>query len=308
MKDFSIAAISVGATALGLGVWGFSSLSTSTAIHVQHTDTGRIARELMLDRDIDLSAGGQLSIDVADGDVIVRSHDSDGARVRVYVEARDVAWGREVFDRMSFEVGESGNRATIDAQDPRIARDEWTEHRSLSVTVEVDVPRRVGAAVVTEDGDVRLGTLEGTVTVETMDGDIAIEQINGAEVTLRTHDGDIWAESLAAGTIGLYTGDGDVHVGEATGPVRATTSDGDITITLASAAETTLSTGDGDISIDLGSFGWELDLRGEEVAIAPAVGFEGQRREGWARGHMHGGGPKITASTGDGDVSVRSGR
>ena len=251
-----------------------------------------MARELMLDRELDLSAGGQISIDVADGDVILRSHASDGARVRVYVETRDAAWGRVVFDRMSFEVGGSGSRATIEAQEPNIGRDEWQEHRSFSVTVEVDVPQQVSAEVVTKDGDVRLGTLEGTVTVETMDGDIAIDRLDGPEITLRTQDGDIWAESLRAEAIALFTSDGDLHVGEASGPVRATTSDGDITITLASAAETTLSSGDGDISINLGSFGSELDLRGEEVAIAPSAGFEGQRREGWARGQMHGGGPK----------------
>jgi hypothetical protein len=292
MKDFSIAAISVGATALGLGIWGFSSLgfSLSPAISPHHPDTRRMARELMLDRELDLSAGGQISIDVADGDVILRSHASDGARVRIYVETRDATWGRAVFDRMSFEIDGSGSRATIKAQEPNIGRDEWQEHRSFSVTVEVDVPRQVSAEVVTQDGDVRLGTLEGTVTVETMDGDIAIDRLDGTEITLRTQDGDIWAESLRAGAIALFT------------------SDGDITITLVSAAETTLSSGDGDISINVGSFGSELDLRGEEVAIAPSAGFEGQRREGWARGQMHGGGPKITASTGDGDVSVRSRR
>ncbi len=308
MKDLSIAAISVGATALGLGIGGFSQISPSAAMHVRLTDSGQEARELMLERDLDLSAGGQISIDVADGDVIVRSHDSDGARVRVYVEARDMDWGREVFERMRFELGASDNGATIEAENPRIERDEWREHRSFSVTIEVDVPRRVSAAVVTHDGDVRLGTLEGTITVETMDGDIGIDRIDGPEVTLRTQDGDIWAESIRARAIGLFTSDGDIHVGQAAGPVRATTSDGDITVTLASAAETNLSSGDGDISIQLGNFGSDLDIRGEEVAIVPSSGFDGQRREGWARGQLHGGGPKITASTGDGSVTVRGGR
>ena len=305
MKDLSIAALSVGATALGLGIWGLSPITNAHSPH-NSPQARQEARELLLDRELDISAGGQLDLDVGDGDVVVRAHDGNGARVRVYVTARDGDWGREVFRRMNFQVSASGNRASVEADNPHIDRDEWQAHRSFSVVVEVDVPRQLDVDIVTSDGDVTLTSLEGLINVETMDGDIGVEHLRGSEITLRSQDGDIWAESLTAPTIGLFTSDGDIRVSEADGGIRATTSDGDITVSLLSAATTVLRSGDGDISIRLGTFGSDIDLRGESVVV-PSSRFDGERRERWARGRLNGGGPTISAQTGDGDVVVRVG-
>ncbi len=305
MKDTSIAIISFGATALGLSIWALPAERDHPGLFSVSHDHQE-PRELILEREFPLASGGQLDVDVADGDIVVTSHTGDGARVRVYLEARDMDWGQEAFDRMQFEATGSQDRVDIRARDPRLDRNDWRQHGFFTVTVEIDVPRAVHADVSTEDGDVRLAALTGRVNVASSDGDIAVEAVDGPEVVLQTDDGDVWVETLTAPRIEITTQDGDVHVGQATGELLASSGDGDITVTLTSAAATTLRTGDGDITIDIGTLGVEIDLSGEEVAVIPMSEFDGEYRNRWIRGTLRGGGPKITAETGDGSITLRA--
>ena len=273
------------------------------------TDSGQRHRELMLDRAFDVSSGGLLTVDVADADVTIRPGTNGGASVKVFMSTRDFDWGRELFDRMEFEVGLHGSELSISAQNPRFERSERNSHRSgVGFSVEVTIPQSYNATVTTADGDVSLGDLQGEIDLRTSDGDIVVGTLSGT-LHLRTSDGDVSADALTGQTVSVRTSDGDVRVGELAGPAEISTSDGDIRVFIDRAGDISLRTGDGDITIYADeSLQAEVDFSGESVQVASGFTLEGRVSTNGARGSLNGGGPKLFAHTGDGAISIRDGR
>ncbi|UCD24696.1 MAG: DUF4097 family beta strand repeat protein [Gemmatimonadota bacterium] len=264
-------------------------------------------QELMLDRTFDVRSGGTLAVDVPDGDVEIRAGSDSRATVRVYVSARDMGWGREVFDRMEFAVAASADRVTVRARSPRIHSDEWRANQGVGVKVELTVPRDFNADISTSDGDIDMGSLDGRVELHSSDGDIHFGTLRGPHVTIATSDGDVVGEMLAAERVTLETSDGDVDVTMAAGTARISTSDGDIQLHLVNPAEVDLSTGDGDITIFADpSLRADVELRGEDVHMASPFKLEGRIMRGGATGTLNGGGPLLVAETGDGSISIRN--
>jgi DUF4097 and DUF4098 domain-containing protein YvlB len=264
-------------------------------------------RELMLEREFDVSSGGTLSVDVADADVTVRSGTTNDASVKVFMRARDRNWGRDLFDRMDFDVGLSGDEISVVARNPRIDRSEWQDNRGgVGFQVEVIVPSSYNAIISTGDGDLSMSDFEGEFDLETSDGDISVGTLTGL-LHLRTSDGDVSADGLAGATISVRTSDGDVRIGLLSGPGEISTSDGDIHVSIDRAADIKLRTGDGDITIYADeSLQADVDLSGEEVRLASGFSLvAGRISERGARGSLNGGGPTLRAHTGDGTISIR---
>ncbi len=309
MKDYHIALIGIGATVWGLTLWLDPPAPTEHqgACCSATQQQQRLRPELMLERRFDIRAGGRLMMDVPDGDITVETGGS-GALVRVFVGARDLDWGREVFERMQFEVRSEGNNVVVRAEDPQIENWEWRRHRSVNVEVRVTIPQRFDAELITNDGDVRLGDVEGDVQILSADGDLDVGAIKGPRIKLQTQDGDVFAEALEAGQITLYTQDGDMSARRVAGELKATSGDGDITVRLTQPAEANIRTRDGDILIYTAEgMGVELDLRGEDVLLGTGIRLDGQRGRNWIRGALFGGGPRVTATTSDGMIRVRLG-
>jgi len=119
----------------------------------------------------------------------------------------------------------------------------------------------------------------------------------------------VTAQRLEAGRIQVRTGDGDVTLEHVSGSVEAATGDGDVCIHLEAPAPVLVGTGDGDICISTaGPFGVELDLRGGEIVLPSGIAFDGTISPRAARGSINGGGPLITAVTGDGTVTIEIGK
>ena len=271
------------------------------------TEVGQRGRMLMLERDFDVRAGGTLSVDVADADVTVRSGSANGASVRIFMSARDRDWGREVFDRMSFDVGLHGTEISVSADHPRYDRSEWRgDNRGVDFDVEISIPKSYNAIISTGDGDISMSDLDGDFDLETSDGDISVGKLTGT-LHLRTSDGDVSAEGLEGARIAVRTSDGDVRIGALTGAAEISTSDGDIDIYLDRAGDIRLRTGDGDITIYADpSIQADVDFSGGEVWMASGfVLSEGRLSESGARGVLNGGGPTLHAHTGDGTISIR---
>ena len=264
-------------------------------------------REMMLDREFTVRPGGTLRVDVPDADVEIRSGSDDKTIVRVFVAARDMEWGRDVFNRMEFDAGIAGDEVHIDARDPRLRRSDWSDRRGgVAVVVEVTAPRTFNAYVATGDGDIDIGDFEGNVKLETSDGDIYAGHLRGAEVTLETSDGEVSVESLAGERLMIHTQDGDVQVGLLTGPARVSTGDGNIRVYLEEGNDINLRTGDGDIAIYADpALRAEVDLSGESVRVASGFNLDGRVTRHGAQGQLNGGGPMLYAHTGDGTVVIR---
>ncbi len=264
--------------------------------------------ELMLDQSFSVGAG-LLAVQVGDGDVEVRSGAAGSASVKVFVEARDMEWGREVFERMQFEVGPEGDGLIVRSRDPRIRSREWSDKRGVGIKVEITIPERFDVDIRTADGDVDIGSVDGRVELHTSDGDIVVGALRGPEVSIETSDGDVTAESLQAEIIRVETSDGDVDVNVRGGNAQIRTSDGDMRVDLVDPGEVELRTGDGDITVyaspDLQA---DVELQGSDVHVDLEMQMVGRLGRSGARGKLNGGGPLLTARTGDGTISIRESR
>lgn len=272
-------------------------------------ESGQRHRVLMLDQDFDVRSGGLLEIDVADADVTVRTGSGAGATVKVFMSARDLDWGREMFDRMEFDVQLHGSELSVSAQNPRYDRSERNHNRGgVGFSVEVTIPQSYNATVATLDGDISMGDLQGEVDLTTADGDISVGSLSGT-LHMRTSDGDISADALTGQSVSVRTSDGDVRIRALAGPAEVSTSDGDISVFIDHSDDVSLRTGDGDITIYADhSLRAEVDFSGESVQVGSGFSLEGRVGTRGAKGSLNGGGPKLFAHTGDGDISIRDGR
>lgn len=312
MRDRKMILLAVASTAVGLGVMVASLVGdgspTTHAVVASATDTQQHQFETLLTHEVPLAAGGRLIVSVHDADVTVESTPA-ATQVAVDVGARDAAWAREVFDRMQFDVSVDGNVLTVRSGDPHIQPGEWRERGGTGVRVRVAIPRQIDVTLDTGDGDVVIGDLDGHVEVRTSDGDVSLGSVRGPAIVVNTSDGDVTADRLEAGHIEVRTNDGDVMLEHVSGSVEAATGDGDVCVHLEAPAPVVVGTGDGDICISTaGPFGLELDLQGGDLDLPSGLRFDGTISPRAARGSINGGGPLITAVTGDGTVTIEIGQ
>lgn len=262
---------------------------------------------LMLERELPVRPGGTLVVDVPDGDVEVLTGPAGPASVRVYTGARDLEWGRSVFERMRFDIRVTDNTLRVTASNPRVRDDEWRRNYGVSVRIAVQIPAVFNAEIVTRDGDIELGNLEGRAELRSSDGDVRLSRIKGPEIAVHTADGDIRARALDAQSVDLRTNDGDVEVHEVSGALNVSSGDGDIRVYLAAPNLVRLRTRDGDISIYASrELRANLDLYGEDLDLSSAFRVEGGRvTKRGVVGTINGGGPLLEARTNEGTIALR---
>ncbi|MCG8469142.1 MAG: DUF4097 domain-containing protein [Gemmatimonadetes bacterium] len=264
--------------------------------------------ETFFDRSFDVRSGGRLHVDLGDMNIHVAS-DRGGTvgNVRVVARARDMAWAREVFDEMDFQVAGSGGDLRLETRDHRMSWREWRNRGWVDLTAIVTVPAEYDLELKTGDGDIRIGRASGRVVAQTGDGDISIDAATGAAIELSTGDGDVTAESLSAEDIRLHTGDGDVRLESVSGPISARTGDGDIALGIERFEGLTVRTGDGDVWLEVDrSIAADVDIEGDDLSLGRALAVSGRVREGSVQGELNGGGPELRVRTGDGDVTIRA--
>ncbi len=244
-----------------------------------------------------MPAGATLRIADFDGPIHV-SASTDG-QVEVHGERRS-GRGPVVFERI-----QSGEDVTVCAY----RRDEgscsargmheeshwhhgWHEHgQSPTAEFTVRIPPDVHLATSTGDGAIDIRGA-GDVVASSGDGEISVEGVRGA--------------------VDASSGDGPIQITTSGGPVNASTGDGDIEVRLAAVAgarDMRFSTGDGRITLYVpAAFGGEIDADtgdGEVVTDFP-LRVEGRLDPHHVRATFgSGGGPRITLSTGDGNIELR---
>ncbi|UCG85686.1 MAG: DUF4097 family beta strand repeat protein [Gemmatimonadota bacterium] len=285
-------------------------IATLIRDRVDHEATPRRqqrSRDLLLDRQFDVRHGGTLVVDVPDGDVRVRANPDARATVKVFISTRDRDWGREVFERMDFDVGRTGDDLSVTATSPNVRDYEWSDNGGAGVQVEITVPQTFNLDVATSDGDIDIGDVAGRIELRTSDGDVNLGHVRGTEISVTTSDGDVSATAIEADQLVIQTNDGDVQVTVDSPSSRITTGDGDIHLYLAARGEVMLRTGDGDITIYADpSLAADVELRGEDVQVGSGFRLEGRVDHRGADGQLNGGGPRLVAETGDGTISIRS--
>lgn len=287
----------------------------------------RRAQETLFDQSYSVSAGQRLVVGVDDMDLDIRTGGGSEARVTVTAYARDLAFARDVFERMDFEASAGGGdlRVVTRAEDRDYDWREWRERGGADFVATITVPRRFDLEVRTGDGDIRIGTIEGVASIQTGDGDVTLEGIAGPRVSLRTGDGDVAAGVVEATEIELRTGDGDLRFDRLVGSVRASTGDGDLALR-GVEGDVTASTGDGDVEIDIARFDGlsvrtgdgdvviladpsiraEVDIEGSDLELGEAFTLTGRLYDHRLSGTLNGGGPRLSVRTGEGSVTIRS--
>lgn len=265
------------------------------------------SEQVMYEGEFDVRSGGSLTVDLADMDVTVQEGSGSVATVRVFASARDMAWGREIYDRSQFEAGASGGNLTLTAVNPRIQREEWERGNWVSLRAEVTVPGRYDLDLHTGDGDIRVGSFEGEFRARSGDGDVRVDALVGSRIEIRTADGDVSAESLDASEIVLHTSDGDLRSDRVNGALTAESSDGDIRFGIQGFEGLSVRTGDGDVMLSVDpSIAADVFIEAEDVDMSRDFSVSGRLRDRNVEGSINGGGPDLRVRTGDGSVTIRS--
>jgi hypothetical protein len=270
----------------------------------------------------DVADGGTLQVRVNDADVAVMTSSGGNATVDIRLRSNDMEWATDRFARTNYRARLDGG--TVIVESDRDPRNSWVSGKWMSVFVEVHVPARFDLDVMTQDGDVAVGSFEGDARLRSQDGDIIVDRLTGGDIELRTQDGDVRAATLDGGRVNAHSQDGDIEIDTLHGTVAMSTQDGDIRIGTATASQVELSSHDGDISLAITSdarleletadgdisieapaaLRADIDLAGEDVYVRGDFSLQGNVSEGRARGTINGGGERIRARTHDGAVRL----
>ena len=276
-------------------------------------------QDVLFDRSFRVRPGGRLVVDLTSEDVVIRTTNSDEARVRVDGRGRDAE--RE-FERRRFSADASGDRLIVRTDPPRQRmRFGRTDAR---YTVTIEIPRRFSAALDLGSGDIQVGQLQGDLVIDLGSGDVSVGDVDGDRIAIETGSGDVVGRALRGevvvesgsgdvqidrvdGRLSVETGSGDVEVGEVTGPIAIDTGSGDVSLALRTAERGSVSTGSGDVSVGIARHaGFDVALSGGGIRIDRGLDFSGRNARRSASGRINGGGPRLEVSTGSGDVRLNA--
>lgn len=227
------------------------------------------------------SVGSYDRVDVRNrnGDVLVESGDGEEVEVELVKRGRS----QEALDRVSVTDEVADGTLTVRAE-------YQNDLSSVAVDLTVALPEGVAlASARTGNGDATAREVPGDATVSTGNGDATAEDVDG-HVTVESANGD----AVARGTTGL---------------LGAETANGDVEVEVFALREdVTCSTGNGDCEVGVGS---DLDaavllrVGNGDVEVEEGVELEeSERSRRRVEGRLGDGGPRLEASSGNGDVRL----
>ena len=223
-----------------------------------------------------LAPGGQLRIENAVGEIVVRATDGEDVvfRVRKTVEdAADEEEARRALRDITLDLEETAEGVVLRSGGPRwLSRD----RRDTEVLIEADVPRRVDLRLEINVGRLEIDGVEGTLVGRADVGEIRVRDAAGS-LDLRTRVGEIRAEFAE-------------HDGEALS-FDADVGDIDVTLPADLRARLEASADIGDVHCD-----FEVDADGERAWLGRSLA-----------GRIHGGGAPLRAAVHIGQVRIRAG-
>jgi hypothetical protein len=192
--------------------------------------TASASTEENISRQLDVTSGGKLVVDVDFGTINVAT----GADDKVVIEAhRKIDFGnqaqeKEYFAAAPVTISQDGNVVTVRA---RRAKSEgfWSfGHSEMDGRYAIRVPKRFESDLNTEGGDISASEVTGNVTAKTSGGKLGFKNLEGT-LTANTSGGSIEVEDCR-GPIKIKTSGGDITVADGTGSLDARTSGGRIDV------------------------------------------------------------------------------
>ena len=192
--------------------------------------TASAATEENVSRQLDVTPGGKLVVDVDFGTINVAT----GADDKVVIEAyRKINFGdegkeKEYFAAAPVAISQDGNVVTVRARRAKSEGSWCFGHSEMDGRYTIRVPKRFESDLHTEGGDVSASEITGNVTAKTSGGKLAFKHLEGT-LTANTSGGSIQVEDCR-GPIKIETSGGDIIVADGTGTLNAKTSGGRIDV------------------------------------------------------------------------------
>ncbi len=303
----------------------------------------RANEEAAIQKRFDVEDGGRLRVQVPGANVDIETGGSGSAEVVVFISGRDIERAREHFDRLHYEVYQSGTEIVVKTSPERRFRWNISGRSGLRVRVLARVPAVFDADITTSGGNIALQDLDGRVALKTSGGNVSVSRVRGPEVhiatsggnvsvgqieadnvQLATSGGDIKGDILEGQSVDLRTSGGDIRFAAVHGSTKArtsggriqvegmrgdldaVTSGGRIEVAMLEEHATTLRTSGGNIVIHAPrDLHADVSLRGGSVKLDPSFQVAGRVRPQSADGIINGGGVRIDASTSGGSVRLQ---
>jgi len=264
-----------------------------------------------------------VNIRTSGGSVKVFGHDRDEVKVLMYVRRGGSYLFPSDTDLSDFEIdiSKSGDRIDASAKREGNGFNIFRGGRSISISFEVYAPtgsvvegRTSGGSVYGENihNDLILRTSGGRVTAKNSSGNIVLNTSGGSlnmedlegNISARTSGGSVNADRLN-GTAELRTSGGSINIRESAGKISATTSGGSIRAGFTEFNEDIeLRTSGGSITINIPPVdNFEMDLTAQRVQTE-LRNFTGESNRNSIQGRVGDGGPKISARTSGGRVTL----
>jgi hypothetical protein len=192
--------------------------------------TASAATEENISRQLDVTPGGKLVVDVDFGAINV----APGADDKVVIEAhrkidfRDEAKEKEYLATAPVAISQDGNAVTVRVQKTK-SRGFWSfGHSEMDARYTIRVPKRFETDLHTEGGDVSAGEITGNANIKTSGGNLSFKHLEGT-LSANTSGGSIELEDCR-GPMEIETSGGDITVADGTGTLEAKTSGGRIDV------------------------------------------------------------------------------
>jgi putative adhesin len=192
--------------------------------------TASAATEENISRQLDVTPGGKLVVDVDFGTINVTAGADDKVVIEAYrkIDFGDEAKEKEYFAAAPVVINQDGSVVTVGAHHTK-SKGFWSfGHSEMDGRYTIRVPKRFEADLQTEGGAVTAGEITGSVTAKTSGGKLAFEHLEGT-LTGNTSGGSIEVEDCR-GPIEIETSGGDIIVADGTGTLNAKTSGGRIDV------------------------------------------------------------------------------
>jgi len=288
-----------------------------------------------IEREVDLSPGGEFHLDTDVGSVTVTGTSGSGARILI------TSRNEELLDRFDLEIEGGGDRVEVRFEER--GRGPFSWGRGQNVKFEIQVPGATRLDIDTAGGFIRVSEIDASVRLDTSGGSITATRIggeveadtSGGSITIEEADGNVNADTSGGGitlrgirgdaradtsggsiVIEDVTGDikadtsgGGIEIRGVGGLVTADTSGGSISVTFASGNQRggSLSTSGGGIEVflDRGA-NLELDASasGGSVTANLPVTVEGRITKTALRGKIGSGGPVLRLRTSGGRIRI----
>ncbi|MBI1983257.1 MAG: DUF4097 family beta strand repeat protein [Acidobacteria bacterium] len=158
----------------------------------------------------------------------------------------------------------------------------------------------------TGSGDIEIASARGSVYAQTGSGNIQAFEISGGFVA-STGSGNVKLRQVASGSVSVETGSGDVEVSGAQASLVLHTGSGNISADGAPSGEWKLEAGSGNITLRLpaqAAFDLNAHTGSGNIESDHPVTVQGKMNRHELRGKVRGGGTRLEASTGSGDIRI----